>query len=79
MVAIEPPHNIINAMKTTKKINYREYANCKKASALKLCKQIAEALETGENMWNIDAMTDCLSYDVKQFKMYDQQATANKQ
>lgn len=63
----------------TKKINYREHANCKKAAALKLCKQIAEALETGENLWNIDAMTACLSYEIKQFSMYDKQAKANKQ
>ena len=61
------------------KVNYRELADCKRRAALKLCKQIAEALETGENMWNIDAMTACLSYEVKQFTMYDQQATANNQ
>lgn len=63
----------------TKTINYREHANFKKAAALKLCKQIAEALETGKDMWNIDAMTACLTYEIKQFQMYDQQARNHNQ
>lgn len=60
------------------KINYRELADCKKAAALKLCKQIAEALETGKDLWNIESMTACLNYEVEQFNFYNYKANTNK-
>lgn len=54
----------------TQTINYTEDADCKKRAALKLAKQIAEALETGKDFWNIDSMTTLLKYEIEQFKMY---------